>query len=901
MKPEKSRSALITAVVLVFTFQAVVAAQTRIDSITPSQGPIAGGTMVTITGSHFAGTTLTLDGTALTPTSVADAQIVFQTPRHDNGFGSIAVRGAGPAAYTEFLYLPPRLQDLPPGSITTVMGIGLFRGDGRRGPQVMYYADGGTGILFGPDGALYFSEPEFHVIRRMRNDGIVERYAGTGIGGVDDDGGIADRMSLNRPRGIAFDRASNLIFTETFVVHRIRRIDAVTRVVTTLAGGVEAGFSGDGGPAAQAQFSNPTEIATDRAGNLYVLDFGNSRIRRIGADGIVTTIAGTGTQGFSGDGGPAVNATFNVGVYDNGGQAVEFTWKPVPGGHIQRSREKDRYHDGHHHDVCCGRGHCVRRRRRQRRQGLCGLQQCPTRAAHSQVFPRSGQLEQSWGMGFGFGEDGATAESATFGLIWRIAVDSKGDVPFADAGRVRRINLQTGRLETALGVVPHIIGETGPALATVIPGADLLFLPTGELLTAESTNYFMRKMDSAGDLSVFAGNGSLTSAPLREGLPAIEVSMDPNALALAPNGDVLFIAWNAVGRIDKEGKVHALTAVGNNGFSGDGGPSSSARLLQPSDVAVDAAGNAFIADSNNNRVRRIAAATGIITTVAGIGPGNGIEGHGRGSYCGDGGPATQACLNTPLSVAVAQDGSLFVTEGSSILKFTGELIDRIRRVNPGGTITTFGTFINVRRIRFNAAGNLFMGNLRIQPSGRVFKVIGDAPASPTDIGDGGPASLAGCFGLGIAIDGEGNLFCSDGGSRRIRAIRFGAVIAEPGSTVASSDGTPQAAPARQTFSQSLTVTVRSPEGTLENGIRVDFVAPETGPSCTFPSRGTTYSTLTDINGRASASCAANSQIGSYVVTATPLALSQSAHFVLTNTASPPRRRAVGPVPFRGPA
>jgi len=255
------------------------------------------------------------------------------------------------------------------------------------------------------------------------------------------------------------------------------------------------------------------------------------------------------------------------------------------------------------------------------------------------------------------------------------------------------------------------------------------------------------------------------------------------------------------------------------------------------------------------------------------------------------------------SAAVAQDGSLFIGEGGTL--YGGATRDHLRRVDTAGTITTFATFAApVSRIRFNAAGNLFMGNFRIQPNGHVFQFGAGAYPSLTNIGDGGPASQTPCGDgeedLGIAFDAEGNVFCSALTVRRIRAIRFGAVIAEPGSTVASSDGTAQAAPARQTFSQSLTVTVRSPEGTLENGIRVDFVAPETGPSCTFPSRGTTYSTLTDINGRASASCAANSQIGSCVVTATPLALSQSAHFVLTNTASPPRRRAVGPVPFRGP-
>jgi hypothetical protein len=348
---------------------------------------------------------------------------------------------------------------------------------------------------------------------------------------------------------------------------------------------------------------------------------------------------------------------------------------------------------------------------------------------------------------------------------------------------------------------------------------------------------------------------------------------------------------NGVARIDGDGRLHALTALGNNGFVGDGGPSIFAQFLQPSDLAVDAAGNVFIADSNNNRVRRIDAATGIIQTVAGSGPGNGIEGHGRGNYCGDGGPATQACLNTPLSIAVAKDGSLFIAEGASILRFTGELIDRIRKVDASGTITTFANFTSIKRIRFNDAGNLFMGAFRIQPNGRIFKIIGDAPPNPTENGDGGPARLADCFGLGIAVDREGNLFCSDPASQRVRAVRFGAVLAEPGSTAVASDGTPQTTPGGLPFPRSLTVTVRSPAGTPENGIRVDFAAPSSGPTCAFQSGGVTYSTLTDIQGRASATCTANSRTGSYAVVATPLALSQSVQFELTNSERPPRRRA----------
>jgi len=157
----------------------------------------------------------------------------------------------------------------------------------------------------------------------LRTDGIVERYAGTGRADISDDGGVASETPLYRPRGIVFDRTGSLLFADTGGPHRIRRIDATTGIITTVAGDVTPGFSGDGGPATQARFRDPTEIAIDRDGRLYILDFGNARIRRVDTNGIVTTVAGNGTHGFSGDGGPALEASFNVGVYDNGGLAMD--------------------------------------------------------------------------------------------------------------------------------------------------------------------------------------------------------------------------------------------------------------------------------------------------------------------------------------------------------------------------------------------------------------------------------------------------------------------------------------------------------------------------------------------------------------------------------------------------
>ncbi len=137
---------------------------------------------------------------------------------------------------------------------------------------------------------------------------IITTAVGTGERGFAGDGGPAARATLNGPFDIGFDPAGNLYFSDTFN-HRIRRVDAASGIVTTVAGRGEAGYSGDGGPAVEARFNEPYGIAVDRSGNIYVADRHNHSVRRIdGASGIVTTVAGNGSAGFAGDGGPAARA-----------------------------------------------------------------------------------------------------------------------------------------------------------------------------------------------------------------------------------------------------------------------------------------------------------------------------------------------------------------------------------------------------------------------------------------------------------------------------------------------------------------------------------------------------------------------------------------------------------------
>src|ERR1700737_1440671 len=137
---------------------------------------------------------------------------------------------------------------------------------------------------------------------------VIATAVGTGEKGFAGDGGPAEAALLNGPFDVAFDGAGNLFFSDTFN-HRIRRVDARSGVITTIAGNGEAGYGGDGGPAIRASLNEPYGIAIDRAGTIFVADRLNRRVRRIdGATGIVTTLAGTGEAAYSGDGGPASQA-----------------------------------------------------------------------------------------------------------------------------------------------------------------------------------------------------------------------------------------------------------------------------------------------------------------------------------------------------------------------------------------------------------------------------------------------------------------------------------------------------------------------------------------------------------------------------------------------------------------
>ncbi|HZS10085.1 MAG TPA: hypothetical protein VFD58_34975 [Blastocatellia bacterium] len=186
--------------------------------------------------------------------------------------------------------------------ITTVAGTGQagFSGDG--GPAAKAQLDNPFGIVRGPDGALYVCDTNNHVIRRIAGDGTITTVAGTGRKGYAGDGGPAMKAELNEPYEIRFDRQGNMYFVER-LNHTVRRVEAKTGIISTVAGTGQAGYAGDGGPATKAMLNQPHSIQFDRGGNLYICDILNHRIRRVDPKtGLITTFAGTGEKAATPDG-----------------------------------------------------------------------------------------------------------------------------------------------------------------------------------------------------------------------------------------------------------------------------------------------------------------------------------------------------------------------------------------------------------------------------------------------------------------------------------------------------------------------------------------------------------------------------------------------------------------------
>ena len=882
------------SLVALLTAAAARAQAPRIDALDPAQGPIAGGTVVTIRGANLAGASVTIDSQSVAVTEVSPSELRVTTPEHANGYALLKASTPEGTAYSELLYVPPKLEELPPGYITTVAGTGVYY-------RFHFPATTSNIVPFSIStdsiGSIYMGSPGTHRVLRIRPDGILEPFAGNGTFdvGPNGDGGPATEAWMIFPRTCVLDAAGNAYIPDAR--NRIRRVDGATGIISTIAGTGVAGFSGDGGPATAAQIHTPTFLAVAPDGTIYFIDFGNARIRRIATDGTISTVAGNGVPGYSGDGGSATQAQIEKEHDDAAALALD------PRGFLYLV------------ETLAGRV-----RRIDLGNGIISTF-LPRPDEAPPVFPwglavdgsgnvfigmtgtivkysAAGEILASWGDGSnpGFSEDGTPVSEMRLANVTGVAIDPAGNPLFVDESihRIRRINLQTGLLETIAGIGPRILGIPGPATGAVLTreDGDVMFLPNGDLLLSDEAIFKIDREARIAPLTVLGPWGSVS--PPGGGRHISTVSAAPGAMASDGQGGFYTCdGWSPAYYVDSGGYTHHLAGTGENGYAGDGGAASAALLTQPGDIAVDGEGNVLIADTNNNRIRRVDQA-GIITTVAGGGPLNGFEGYCRlVSFCGDGGPALEACLNTPFGIAVDPDGNLFIGDTCN---------GRIRKVDRSGTISTFSDMTGSGS--FNKLFADPYGGLFAQAGSRVWRFLPDGTSwpiagtgEPGFSGDGGLAVAAEMWGPGsnagaIDVDGEGNLVFHDNFNHRVRAVRFGAVLAPPDSMITLSAGSGQSAPLGTAFPVPLEISVKTSWGSPAPGVRVDFQTPPSGPSCVFANGTTSASALTDRSGRASAICRAAGTVGSFEVAATPLGSGASVTFDLINTARPPRRRAV---------
>jgi DNA-binding beta-propeller fold protein YncE len=319
---------------------------------------------------------------------------------------------------------------------------------------------------------------------------------GTGARGYAGDGGPASRALLNGPFDIGFDSDGNLYFSDTFN-HCIRRVDARTDVITTIAGCGEAGYSGDGGPAVRARFDEPYGIAVDQTGNVYVADRHNHCVRRVdGASGIVTTFAGNGTSAFSGDDGPASRAAM---VEPNG---------------LAFDPNQSRLYIA---DVADHRVRVV-----------------DLAAGIVRTFAGTGEPEHS-------GDGGPAATAGIHGArAVKVAADGTVYILERQGSTLRAVNQHTGIITTVAGTGSKAYtGDDGPATtATFNAPKELAIDREGNLLIVDTENHVIRRVDlRTRTVATVAGSGRQGGEG--DGGPATAAALDrPHGAAVAADGSI---------------------------------------------------------------------------------------------------------------------------------------------------------------------------------------------------------------------------------------------------------------------------------------------------------------------------------------------------------------------------
>jgi sugar lactone lactonase YvrE len=548
----------------------------------------------------------------------------------------------------------------PRGEISTIAGTGIagYNGDGIPATRALIFSP--AHLQFDAGGNLVFADSGNCRLRRIDSRGIITTIAGNGICGYSGDGGPATRASVGKFYGIAFDSSGNLYLAD-LVNCVVRRVDT-HGIIHTFAGNGTAGYSGDGGPATAAQLGFPIGLVADSSGNLFIADEGDAVVRKVDTEGTITTFAGNGSNGPSGDGGPASQAAIggprgitihNGALYisnDGGGGRIRYV--DLLTNIIQTYVGSTPGYDGD--------GHLLTNSQLDRPSMVI------FNAAGNIVFAdtlngrvREGLTHLSTLAG-GYVGDRDTPTSAAFIQPEAVNFDVRGNYYIADAAanRVRKVNAASGRISTVAGT--GITGYSGDGRqateAKLSYPSGVAADSNGNIFISDSFNAVIRKVDGEGTISTFAKNPNFGF------LGAIKVDFEDNLYVADSSACVV---W----KITTKGKVRVFAGQINAcSYNGDNIPATSAQLQFPSGLAFDRAGELFITDSGNCLVRKVNS-EGLMTTVAG---------NGTCGFSGDGGAATSAALSYPIDVSVSF-GNLYVADNGN---------DRIRKVS-GGVISTF--------------------------------------------------------------------------------------------------------------------------------------------------------------------------------------------------------------------
>ena len=558
------------------------------------------------------------------------------------------------------------------GVISVYAGTGTMGSSGNGGQATSAQLCNPGSITMDASGNLYIAENCNFDIRKVNTSGVITNYAGIAgyrNSGFSGDGGQATNAEIGFIECMRFNSAGDM-FIADYYNGEVRKINHTTGVITDYAGvgtySTPAGFSGDGGQATAAHFTECQYIAFDASNNLYISDIGNQNIRKVNTSGVISTVAGIPAKqpafGYSGDGGTATAARlynpYGMIVTSSGNLLIldqqNFCIRQVNTSNIISTLYGASYGDG---NVASNAFLSLTGKAVKDAAGNVYITDYGSSRVRkintSGIISTIAGIGASPNYGLGYSGDGGQATNAELNNPFSEAVDAAGNVYISDFGnnRIRKINT-SGVISTVAGTsVGGYSGNGGQATnAELLNPTDVVVDASGNLYISD-LNSVVRKVNTSGIISLYAGNttqgysgngGQATNAELNQpyglGLDA------SNNLYIADAGN------NVIRKVTTGGVISNVAGNTAAGYTGNGGSAVSAEINDPNGVCIDASNNMYIADFNNNVVREVNT-SGIISTIAGIT---------TAGYSGDGGQATIAEMNGPDDVFVDTHNNIYI-------------------------------------------------------------------------------------------------------------------------------------------------------------------------------------------------------------------------------------------------